>query len=43
MFDEFCKYQHSSRLAWDRIHPNQMGATLMAKAFLTAAGFDFTR
>ena len=43
MFDEFCKYQHSSRLAWDRIHPNQMGATLMEKAFPPAAGFDFTR
>lgn len=43
MFDDFCKHQHSSRLAWDRVHPNQMGATLMAKTFLTAAGFDFSR
>ena len=31
MFSDYCKYQHSSRLAWDRVHPNQMGATLMAR------------
>lgn len=43
MFEDYCKIQHSSKLAWDRVHPNQMGATLMAKTFLTAAGFDFTR
>ena len=25
MYDEFCKYKHSSIIAWDRVHPNQMG------------------
>lgn len=43
MFENYCKVQHSSKLAWDRVHPNQMGAMLMAKTFLKAAGFDFTR
>lgn len=43
MFEDYCKIQHSSKLAWDRVHPNQMGAMLMAKTFLAAAGFDFTR
>lgn len=43
MFSDYCKYQHSSRLAWDRVHPNQMGATLMARDFLRHTGFDFSR
>ena len=42
MFSDYCKYQHSSRLAWDRVHPNQMGATLMARGFLRHTGFDFS-
>lgn len=43
MFSDYCKYQHSSRLAWDRVHTNQMGATLMAREFLRHTGFDFSR
>lgn len=43
MYDEFCKYKHSSIIAWDRVHPNQMGATLMAKEFLKHCNFDFSR
>lgn len=43
MFSDYCKYQHSSRLAWDRVHPNQMGSTLMAREFLRHTGFDFSR
>ena len=43
MYDEFCKYKHSSIIAWDRVHPNQMGATLMAKEFLKHCDFDFSR
>ena len=42
MYDEFCKYKHSSIIAWDRVHPNQMGATLMAKEFLKHCDFDFS-
>ena len=43
MFEAYCKHKHSCFLAWDRIHPNQIGATLMAKEFLKACDFDFNR
>ena len=41
MYDRFFAYRHSSRIAWDRVHPNQMGATLMAREFLGHCGFDY--
>ncbi len=40
-FDTYLANKHSSYLAWDRIHPNQMGAMLMAKTFLAKTGFEF--
>ena len=43
MFEAYCQHKHSCYLAWDRIHPNQIGATLMAKAFLSKCDFDFTK
>ncbi len=43
IFESYCQTHHSSRLAWDRIHPNLVGATLIAKSFLKAAGFDFNK
>ena len=33
MYEDYCKIRHSSYIAWDRIHPNQVGATLMARGF----------
>ena len=41
MFDQYFKYRHSTYIAWDRIHPNQVGATLIAKAFLEQCGFEY--
>ena len=41
LYADFCKIRHSSCIAWDRIHPNQMGATLMAKEFLNKCDFDY--
>ena len=43
LFAEYCSHslRHSSYLAWDRIHPNQVGAMLMARAFLKQCGFAF--
>ena len=32
---------HSSALAWDRVHPNISGHTVLAKAFLKAVGYEF--
>ena len=43
MYENFLKIRHSSCIAWDRVHPNQMGATLMAREFLKNCDFDFTK
>ena len=43
MYEDFCKIRHSSCIAWDRIHPNQMGATLMAKEFFKKSEFDYSK
>ena len=42
MYESYCKIRHSSYIAWDRIHPNQIGATLMAREFLKHCDFDFS-
>ena len=41
VFNDYLKYRHSAFIAWDRVHPNQIGATIIAKAFLAEAGFDY--
>ncbi len=41
LFYDCFRFRHSAYIAWDRVHPNQIGATLMARAFLKTAGFDF--
>lgn len=41
MYEEYCKIRYSGYVAWDRIHPNQIGATLMAKEFLKYCDFDY--
>ncbi len=43
MYEDYCKIRHSSYIAWDRIHPNQVGATLMAKEFLKKCEFDYNQ
>lgn len=43
MYEDFCKVRHSSCIAWDRVHPNQMGATLMAKEFFSKCEFDYLK
>jgi lysophospholipase L1-like esterase len=43
LYEDFCQHQHSSLIAWDRVHPNQMGATLMAREFLRFCGFEYDR
>jgi lysophospholipase L1-like esterase len=42
LFEDYCSIWHSSYIAWDRIHPNQVGSTLMAREFLKKCDFDFT-
>ncbi|MBO5670092.1 MAG: hypothetical protein J6S41_00955, partial [Clostridia bacterium] len=41
MYEDFCKIRHSTFIAWDRVHPNQIGATLMAKEFLSHCGYEY--
>ncbi len=41
MYEEYCKIRHSSHITWDRIHPNQIGSTLMAREFLKQCDFDY--
>jgi len=43
MYEDYCSIRHSSYIAWDRIHPNQVGATLMAREFLKHCDFDYSR
>lgn len=41
LFSDYCAVRHSSYLAWDRIHPNQAGAMLVAREFLKHFDFDY--
>lgn len=41
LYEDYCKVRHSTFIAWDRVHPNTVGATLMARAFLDKCGFDY--
>lgn len=40
-FDEYCVVKHRCIVAWDRIHPNGIGAYIIARGFLNEVGFDF--
>ena len=40
MFNRYCSIRHSSYLAWDRVHPNQIGATLIALEWLRHCDCD---
>lgn len=39
-FDEVLKHVHSSRISWDRVHPNQVGCAVIAMAWLRAMEFE---
>ena len=41
MFDKYFQYRHSSYIAWDRVHPNLIGATIVAREFLSHCEFDY--
>ncbi|MDO4291786.1 MAG: SGNH/GDSL hydrolase family protein [Eubacteriales bacterium] len=41
VFNRYFQHRHSSYIAWDRVHPNQIGATIIAKAFLAHCSFDY--
>lgn len=41
MFNEYFKHRHSTFIAWDRVHPNQIGAMAIAREFLKHCEFDY--
>ena len=43
MFDRVFAHRHSCSIAWDRVHPNEMGSTIMAREFLKHCDYDFNR
>ena len=40
-FNKVLKTWYPAALAWDRVHPNQVGISVIAKAFLDSVGFDW--
>ncbi len=42
-FDEYLRYYHPVSITWDRIHPNVLGHTILARAFLNAVGFEWRK
>lgn len=39
-WDRLFVHMHSTNIAWDRVHPNQVGCMYIAKQFLSAIGAD---
>ena len=39
-WDRLFQHMHSTNIAWDRVHPNQIGCMYIAKQFLAAIGAD---
>src|SRR5262249_37332093 len=42
-FDDVLKVYYPATINWDRVHPNQVGAAVIARAFLNAIGFEWNR
>jgi hypothetical protein len=42
-FDRLLKTYYPATINWDRVHPNNTGSAVIARAFLTAIGFDWQR
>ncbi len=40
-FNEALTHYYSATLSWDRVHPNQIGHMILARAFLKALGFSW--
>lgn len=38
-WDKLFQHMHPMNIAWDRVHPNQIGCMYIAKQFLSAIGF----
>ena len=43
MYEDYLQIRHSAFIAWDRIHPSEVGSTMMAREILKQCEFDFNR
>ena len=43
VFDQVLENLYPATLAWDRVHPNEAGHMLLARAFLTKLGFNWSK
>ena len=41
-FNAVLEHMHSAAIAWDRVHPNRVGHTILARAFLNAIEFSWS-
>lgn len=41
MFDRYFKIRHQCCIAWDRVHPNRIGAYMIARELLKVFEFDY--
>ena len=42
-FDQVLKTYYPASINWDRVHPDHVGSMVLARAFVDAIGFDWTR
>lgn len=42
-FNKVLEHTYPAAIAWDRVHPNATGHTVLAKAFLNKIGFDWQK
>lgn len=40
-FDRYFQFYNTNAMSWDRVHPNHVGAMIIAHALLDAVGFDW--
>jgi sugar phosphate isomerase/epimerase len=40
-FENILQYRYPAYISWDRVHPGNVGALVIAKTFLKHIGFDF--
>ena len=40
-FDSYLAHHFSANMSWDRVHPNNVGHMIIARAFLKAIGYEF--
>jgi lysophospholipase L1-like esterase len=42
-FDKVLEVYYPATINWDRVHPNPTGSAVLARAFLSSVGFDWSR